>query len=60
MPIVQIECLPRSLEQKRQVCTEITEIICRTLICKPEDVRIIIRDMQKENYSVAGKLYADK
>lgn len=59
MPILQIEILPRTLEQKRAMVKEITEALVRTINCKPEAVRIIIREMEKENYAIADKLAVD-
>lgn len=59
MPILQIEILPRTLEQKRAMVKEVTEALVRTINCKPEAVRIIIREMEKENYAIADKLYID-
>lgn len=60
MPIVQIEMLSgRSLEQKRAMVKEITDSLVKTINCKPEAVRIIIKEMEKENYAVADKLFID-
>jgi len=60
MPIVQMEILKgRTLEQKRQMVKEVTDAITRTLACPPEAVSVIIREMEKEEYAVAGKLYCD-
>lgn len=60
MPIVQVEILKgRTVEQKREMVKEVTEAITKTLICKPEAVKIIIREMEKEDFSVGGKLLAD-
>lgn len=60
MPIVQIEMLSgRSLEQKRAMVKEITESLVKTINCKPEAVRIIIREMEKENFGIAEKLASD-
>lgn len=61
MPIVQVEMLSgRSMEQKKSMVKEITDSLVRTLNCKPEAVRIIIREMEKEHYGVAGKLYCEQ
>lgn len=60
MPIVQVEIIKgRTVEQKRQMVKEVTEAITRTLACQPEAVSIIIREMQKEDYAQAGKLFCD-
>jgi len=61
MPIVQMEILKgRTVEQKREMVKEVTAAISKTLDCPPEAVSIIIREMEKEDYAVAGKLYLDK
>jgi 4-oxalocrotonate tautomerase len=61
MPIVQVEIIKgRTVEQKRQMAKQVTEAITRTLACPPEAVKIIIREMEKENYAEAGTLFADK
>lgn len=60
MPIVQIELLAgRTIEQKRAMVKEVTETLVRTVNCKPEAVKIIIREMAKENYGTEGKLASD-
>lgn len=61
MPIVQMEILKgRTVEQKRQTVKEVTEAICKNLVCPPEAVTIIIREMEKEHYAKAGELAIDK
>lgn len=61
MPIVQMEILKgRTVEQKRQMVKEVTDAICKNLVCPPETVNIIIREMEKEHYATAGELAIDK
>ncbi|MGI6685538.1 MAG: 4-oxalocrotonate tautomerase [Bacillota bacterium] len=61
MPIVQMEILKgRTVEQKREMVKGVTDAICKSLSCPPEAVSIIIREMENEDYAVAGKLHADK
>lgn len=61
MPIVQVELLEgRTLEQKRLLVEKVTQAIVESLGAPPEKVTIIIRDMAKENYALAGKLAIDK
>lgn len=61
MPIVQIELLEgRTVEQKRQLVAKVTDAISESLGVSPDAVRIILRDMPRENFAHAGKLYADK
>ncbi len=61
MPILQIEIIKgRTLEQKRAMVKKVTEAITETLNCPPEAVRIIIREMDKENFARAGVLVIDE
>ena len=60
MPIVQLEILPRNEELKRKLAKEVTQTIVNVLNCPPSEVRMIIREMPKENYAVAGVLNCDK
>lgn len=61
MPIVQVELLEgRTVEQKRLLAEKVTQAIVESTGVPPERVSIIIRDMPKENYALAGKLAVDK
>lgn len=61
MPIVHVEMLKgRTLEQKREMAKEMTEAISRNANCPKEAVKIIISEMEFENYSEAGVLRIDK
>ncbi|MGI6162307.1 MAG: 4-oxalocrotonate tautomerase [Bacillota bacterium] len=61
MPMVQIEIIEgRTTDQKRTMAKEVTDAIVRSLGVKPDAVRIIIRDMKKENFAVGGKLRLDQ
>lgn len=61
MPIVQVELLKgRTVEQKRQMAKKVTEAIVESINCPAEAVRVIIREMSKEDYAVAGKLMIDE
>ncbi len=61
MPIVKVDMLKgRSLEQKREMVKEVTEAIARTANCPKEAVKIIINEMDYENFSEAGVLRVDK
>ena len=60
MPIVHVEMFEgRTLDQKRAMVTEMTEVIVRTINCKAEDVKIVIRDLKKENLAEGGSLAID-
>jgi 4-oxalocrotonate tautomerase len=61
MPIIQVNLMEgRNVDQKRKLVSEITNAVVRSLDVPPDSVRIILRDMSKENYSIAGKLQIDK
>ncbi len=61
MPIVQIEMFEgRTLEQKRKMVKEVTQALVKTVDCPPEAVKIVIREMKKEDFAEAGLLYSDR
>ena len=60
MPIVNIHILEgRTVEQKRKLVDKVTKAICESVDVPPEKVRIIISNMDNDNYSIAGKLMID-
>ncbi len=60
MPILQVEMLKgRTIEQKRNMVKKVTDAVTETLDCPKEAVRIIIREMELENFASAGVLRAD-
>jgi len=60
MPILQVEILKgRTVEQKRNMVKKVTEAVTETLDCPKEAVKIIIREMELENFASAGILRAD-
>lgn len=61
MPIVQVEMFKgRTVEQKRAMVEKVTDALVETVNCDREAVKIIIREMEKENYSSGGQLHSDK
>lgn len=61
MPIIQVEMLKgRTLEQKRALVEKVTEAVVETAKCPKEAVKIIIREMEFENYSQGGVLKCDE
>lgn len=61
MPIIQINMFEgRTVDQKRRLVAEVTDAVVRSIGVTAEDVRIIIQDMAKHDYSVAGKLVIDR
>jgi len=60
MPIIQVELLKgRTVEQKRDMIEKMTQVMVETVDCKKEAVRIIIREMEPENFAIAGVLKCD-
>ena len=60
MPILQMEILKgRTMEQKRAMAKKVTDAITETLNCPKDAVRIIIREMETENFAHAGVLRVD-
>ena len=60
MPICQINMMVgRTPEQKRDLIAKMTEAICEAVGVKPEGVRIMINEMPKEHFGIAGKSAAE-
>lgn len=61
MPFVQVDMLKgRTLEQKRALVQKVTEAIAETANCPKDAVKIIIREMEFENFAQAGVLKCDE
>jgi len=61
MPIIQVNLFKgRTVEQKRKLVTAMTDAVVNSLGSKREDVRIILREMEKQDYAIAGKLSCDE
>ena len=57
MPIVEITLIEsRSMEAKHRMMKKVTEAIVETLDAKPELVRIMIREIPNDHFSVAGSV----
>ncbi len=48
------------LEKKRDFTNAVTEAICKSLDAPVQSVRVIINEMPKENYAIAGELICDR
>jgi 4-oxalocrotonate tautomerase len=61
MPIIQINLIEgRTTDQKRKLVASVTEAVTKSLDVEPDAVRIILQEMTKQNYAVAGTLILDK
>lgn len=61
MPIITVNMFEgRTVDQKKKLVAEMTDAVVNSIGVKPEDVRIIIQDMAKHDYSIGGKLVIDR
>jgi 4-oxalocrotonate tautomerase len=61
MPIIHVHLLEgRGLDLKKKLVGAMTEAVVKSLAVKPEAVRIILHDMAKNNYAIAGVLESEK
>jgi 4-oxalocrotonate tautomerase len=59
MPIIQMNLVEgRSVAQKRAAVAAITEAVVRSLGVRPEQVRIMIKEMPSEHFAVGGETAA--
>ena len=55
MPILQVNLLKgRSADQKADLIKALTDACCQTLGTKSEAVRVILNEMEKENFGKNG------
>ncbi|MEC0706290.1 4-oxalocrotonate tautomerase [Bacillus haynesii] len=60
MPYVTVQMLEgRTDEQKRNLVKKVTEAVSETTGTPAEKIAVIIEEMKKENYGVAGKRMSD-
>ncbi len=60
MPLVHISMFKgRTMEQRREMVKEVTDSLVKTLQCDKEAVRIVIREVERDDVSVGGVLYSD-
>jgi 4-oxalocrotonate tautomerase len=61
MPIIQVNLIEgRTVEQKRKLVAGITDAVVKSLDVEPDAVKIILQDMAKHDYAIAGVLFMDK
>ncbi|MED3881356.1 2-hydroxymuconate tautomerase [Priestia megaterium] len=61
MPVVTVKMLEgRTDEQKRALVEKVTDAVVETTGAAPEKVSIIIEEMAKNHYAVAGKRMSDQ
>jgi 4-oxalocrotonate tautomerase len=61
MPLIEVKMFAgRTEEQKIHLARNLTQGTVEALGVKPEVVRVIIHDIPKENWAVAGVTFAEK
>jgi 4-oxalocrotonate tautomerase len=61
MPIVTVKMLEgRTDEQKRALCEKVTIAVAETTGAPAQNVSVIIEEMSKSHYAVAGKRLSDQ
>ena len=61
MPLVVVKMIEgRTVEQKRRLAREITDVVVRVTNVTEDQVDVIIEDYPRENWAKAGTLFADK
>jgi 4-oxalocrotonate tautomerase len=61
MPLVIVKMLEgRSVEQKRRLVREMTDVVVKFTGAPEEQVDVIIEDYARENWAKAGVLFSDK
>jgi 4-oxalocrotonate tautomerase len=61
MPLVVVKMLEgRSVEQKRRLVREITNVVVKYTGAPEEQVDVMIEDYPRENWAKAGTLFSDK
>ncbi|MCG8383804.1 MAG: 4-oxalocrotonate tautomerase [Gammaproteobacteria bacterium] len=61
MPIIRVEMIEgRSAEQKQALSQALTDAFVQTCQGKAESVYVVIEDVKKENWAIAGKLVSQR
>lgn len=61
MPIIHVEMLEgRSIDQKRRLASELTDSFVRCCGGEPGAVRVVISEVPAANWSIGGRLVADR
>lgn len=61
MPVVTVAMYEgRSLDTKRQLAKEITEVVSRLTGVTEQGVHVIIDEVKRENWAIGGLLWPDR
>ena len=60
MPLIRVEMFRRTQEQKRDLARELTEAFVRTCGGNKDAIKILITEVDKNNWASGGIITADK
>jgi 4-oxalocrotonate tautomerase len=60
LPIVTVQQSPREIEQKRSLVVGITQAFVDAYGVGPEQVQVLIHEVDHENWAKGGKLAVDR
>ena len=60
MPLIRVEMFERTQEQKRDLARELTDAFVRTCGGNKEAIKILITEVDKNNWASGGIITADK
>ena len=60
MPVIRVEMFKRTQEQKRDLARELTDAFVRTCGGNREAIKILITEVDKNNWASGGVITADK
>ena len=60
MPVIRVEMFERTQEQKRDLARELTEAFIRTCGGNKDSIKILITEVDKNNWASGGVITADE
>ena len=60
MPVIRVEMFKRTQEEKRNLARELTDAFVRTCGGNKEAIKILITEVDKNNWASGGVITADK
>ena len=60
MPVIRVEMFKRTQEQKRELARELTEAFIRTCGGNKDSIKILITEVDKNNWASGGVITTDK
>ena len=60
MPVIRVEMFKRTQKQKRDLARELTEAFIRTCGGNKDAIKILITEIDKNNWASGGVITADK